>query len=190
MNTNTVTDGQLAQLAVKQHELFQRAKKGVYKSFDEMLGALQQVIEGKAPTIPTLAAVITGTFRLTVDYSQSLEEMIAAGRYDWTNDNITAKRFSIEGNGIVEYEARYFHFNRNISSESAIKEIEAADSKNPWSAARGRARALPREDFPGRAAQVPDHWSRLGREGRWQPRRAVSRRGRVAAAPRSPLVRR
>ena len=59
------------------------------------------------------------TFRLTVDYGLSLEQMIAAGRYDWKNDEITAKRFPIVGKGIVEFEARYFHFNRNISSEEA-----------------------------------------------------------------------
>ncbi len=49
-----VTDGQLGQLAVKQNELFQRAKKGVYASFDEMMDALQFVIEGKEPTAPAL----------------------------------------------------------------------------------------------------------------------------------------
>ncbi len=137
MDTNTVTDGQLGQLAVKQHELFQRAKKGVYHSFDEMMDALQQVIEGKAPTIPTLAVAVTAdVFRLTVDYGQSLEEMIAAGSYDWWNDDITAKRFPIKGNGVVEFEGRYFYFNRDISSENATKEIEAADPKNPWSAAK------------------------------------------------------
>lgn len=53
--SESVTDGQLGQLAVKQHELFQRAKKGVYAAFDEMLEALQQVIEGKEPAAPPLA---------------------------------------------------------------------------------------------------------------------------------------
>ncbi len=65
-------------------------------------------------------------FRLTIDYSLTLEQIIATGQYDWKNDDITAKRFPIKGDGIVEYEARYFHFNRNISSEDAVKEMEAA----------------------------------------------------------------
>ena len=75
----------------------------------------------------------TVIFRLTVNYSQTLEQMITAGQYDWKNDDITAKRFLIKGDGIVEFEARYFHF---ISSEDAIKKIEAADTANPWSAAK------------------------------------------------------
>ena len=135
MNT-IVTDGQLGQLAVKQNELFGRAKKGVYVSFEEVLDALQQVIEGKVPVIPTLVAMIPGIFLFTVDYSQSLERMITSGLYDWQNDNITAKRFPINGEGIVKYEARYFSFNHSISSENAVREIESADTTNPWLSAK------------------------------------------------------
>jgi len=79
---------------------------------------------------------IPDVFHLTVDYSQSLEEMIAAGRYDWKNSDITAKRFPVEGTGVVEFEARYFHFDHNISSENAVKEIEQADKDNPWMSAK------------------------------------------------------
>lgn len=84
----------------------------------------------------TLGTLVGDIFHLPVDYGQSLEAMIAAGQYDWKNSDITAKRFPITGKGVVEFEARYFHFNRDISSENAIKEIEAADTKNPWSAAK------------------------------------------------------
>ena len=53
--------------------------------------------------------------------------MIAAGQYDWENNDITTKRFPLHASdGIVEFEARYFHFDRNISSEDAIEEIKKA----------------------------------------------------------------
>ncbi len=68
----------------------------------------------------------TDVFRLTVDYGQSLEQMIAAGHYDWKNSDINAKLFPIEGQGNVEFEAKIFHFNRGISSGSAIGAIEDA----------------------------------------------------------------
>src|ERR1700677_339132 len=55
------------------------------------------------------AQTLTDQFRLTVDYGQSLPEMIAAGHYDWTNDNITVNRFPITGAGTVSVEARLFH---------------------------------------------------------------------------------
>ncbi len=63
---------------------------------------------------------------LIVDYGQTFEQMIAAGRYDWKNDDITAKRFPIEGEGTVKFEAVLFHFNKDISSEDAKKQIEEA----------------------------------------------------------------
>jgi hypothetical protein len=73
-----------------------------------------------------MAAVVPDIFRLTIDYSQSLEQMIAAGRYDWTNSGIIAKHFPIEGKGTIEYEAKLFHFNRNISPEKAIEAMKKA----------------------------------------------------------------
>lgn len=63
---------------------------------------------------------------LIVDYGQTLEAMIAAGRYDWKNGDITAERFPIEGEGKVEFEAVLFHFDKNISSEDAKQQIEQA----------------------------------------------------------------
>jgi hypothetical protein len=71
-----------------------------------------------------------------VDYSLDLEQMIAAGRYDWKNDDITAKRFPIVGKSKVEFEDAIFHFDRGISSEDAVKEILVADTKNPWEPAK------------------------------------------------------
>ncbi|MFA6315368.1 MAG: hypothetical protein WC648_03335 [Candidatus Paceibacterota bacterium] len=63
---------------------------------------------------------------LIVDYGQTLEQMIVAGRYDWKNDDITVSRFPIEGKGTVEFEAVLFHFDKDISSEDAKKQIEEA----------------------------------------------------------------
>jgi hypothetical protein len=71
-----------------------------------------------------------------VDYDMTLEQMIAAGNYDWKNDDITAKWFPIVGKGKVEFEDTIFHFDHDISSEDAVKEILAADTKNPWEPGR------------------------------------------------------
>lgn len=63
---------------------------------------------------------------LIVDYGKMLEQMIAAGHYDWATTDITANRFLIEGNGMVEFEAVLFHFDKDISSEDAKEQIEQA----------------------------------------------------------------
>jgi hypothetical protein len=69
---------------------------------------------------------------ITVDYTKSLEEMIAAGRYDWVNRDITPSRFPIVGTGVAEFETKVFHFDRYISSEDAVTAIKADDTQNPW----------------------------------------------------------
>jgi hypothetical protein len=76
-------------------------------------------------TTPELAQT-NQTFFFEVDYAQSLEEMIAAGRYDWVNGSLNAKLFPVVGKGAVEFEAVLFHFGKGISSDAAKKQIEAA----------------------------------------------------------------
>ncbi|MEH2551643.1 hypothetical protein V1283_008288 [Bradyrhizobium sp. AZCC 2262] len=72
----------------------------------------------------------------TIDFGQTLETMIAAGKYDWKNDRITAAYFPIEGTGIKKVRNRLFHFGRDISSKDAVAAIKADDPHTPWEPAR------------------------------------------------------
>lgn len=54
MSKTLVTDGQLGQLAVRQHDFFERVKRGAYADFGQVMAAFQAVIEGKMPEPPTL----------------------------------------------------------------------------------------------------------------------------------------
>ena len=76
---------------------------------------------------------------ITINHGMSLDDMIAAGKYDWHNRNITDAKFLVEGTGIVRFEPKVFHFNRFISSEDAIRAIKAADRQNPWEPATIKA---------------------------------------------------
>jgi hypothetical protein len=73
-----------------------------------------------------LGVALPESTTLSVDYSRSLEAMIAAGNYDWTNSDITAKRFLVAGSGIEQFEIKLFHFDRPMSSETAVETIKAA----------------------------------------------------------------
>ena len=92
-----------------------------------LAGELEVVLKtiAKTPVVPTV-------FHLTVDYSKSIEQMIAAGHYDWVNEEIISERFPNSSNGIVECEARYFYLGHAASSGNAIKVIEDHDLNNPW----------------------------------------------------------
>lgn len=53
-----------------------------------------------------------------------LAEMIALGRYDWVNSDITEGNFPMPEGFTLGSEPKVFHFDRTISSEKAIKEME------------------------------------------------------------------
>jgi hypothetical protein len=93
--------------------------------------------------------VATATASVSVDYAKKLPDMIAAGRFDWANSDITPKRFPIKGTGVVEWETKVFHFNRYISSDDAVTAIKADDKQNPWEPA-------PIEALLAYAAKHPD----------------------------------
>ncbi|MCI0565535.1 MAG: hypothetical protein MN733_44290 [Nitrososphaera sp.] len=68
-----------------------------------------------------------------VDCSMTLEQMIEAGHYVWSNPDITSDRFPIVGEGKVEYENKIFYFGRKkISSKRAKDRIITLDPVNPW----------------------------------------------------------
>lgn len=64
-------------------------------------------------------------FVLSVDYNRSLEYMIAVGNYDWKNQDVTVKKFSIVGNGVERFEAKIFHFDRTTQSQDNVDAIKA-----------------------------------------------------------------
>ncbi|MES2203203.1 MAG: hypothetical protein V4474_02720 [Patescibacteria group bacterium] len=83
-----------------------------------------------------LGVALPENIPLSVDYGQSLEQMIAAGNYDWKNDDITAKKFPVVGEGIEQFETRVVHFNRTISSEEAVEAIKNINAENPLEPAK------------------------------------------------------
>ncbi len=68
--------------------------------------------------------VADAAIRLFVDYTRSLAEMLKDGRFDSVNPDITEKHFPITKRPNGKVEMKMFHFNRPISSEQAIQEMD------------------------------------------------------------------
>ena len=88
---------------------------------------LQDAVEGKF--VDSETEVVDSkrqTFKVLVDYTKTLKEMIRVGQYDWINDDITSNHFPVTGTGQKEVEITLFHFNRTISSDDAITEMKKA----------------------------------------------------------------
>lgn len=64
------------------------------------------------------------TYFITIDYSLNLAQMIAAGKYDYANPDITAAHFPISGSGTVETETVLVHFGRSMNNEAVLAELE------------------------------------------------------------------
>lgn len=63
-------------------------------------------------------------YSVTVNYDQSLKDMIAAGRYDYVNADITAKNFPINARGKTEVAIELVHFDRRMTSEEVLSEFD------------------------------------------------------------------
>lgn len=64
------------------------------------------------------------TFKVLVDLSLNLEEMIDLGKYDWKNNHIKSGNFPVKGDGKSELDTQLIHFNKHISSEDALKGLD------------------------------------------------------------------
>lgn len=63
-------------------------------------------------------------YPVTVDYSLTLEQMIAVGHFGWVNSDITSEHFPIVGIGKVELEGQLVHYERNMSSEAVLADLD------------------------------------------------------------------
>lgn len=64
---------------------------------------------------------INEQYPVTIDYSKSIEQMIADGQYGWSSDRINGENFSVEGDQIVEIKLEFFRFD----GETCISDVRA-----------------------------------------------------------------
>ena len=88
---------------------------------------------------------------IVVDYSKPLQAMIAAGKYDWVNPDITQENFPVVGEGSKKFRTRLFDFRRTISSDAAVTEMRK-ENFTPASHVHGLAYGA---TFPDEHAQNP-----------------------------------
>ncbi|HUC01582.1 MAG TPA: hypothetical protein VMA75_01625 [Candidatus Paceibacterota bacterium] len=81
--------------------------------------ALQNAIEGKFDVTS-----VVQQYLVTVNYDLSVKDAIAAGRYDWKNDDITAKNFPSKRKGTADLEIILVKFDDAMSSEGILRELD------------------------------------------------------------------
>lgn len=63
-------------------------------------------------------------YTVTVNYDQTVEQLIKTGKYDWFNYDLTSLHFPSNEKGVAEVLVYLVNFNRGISSEDAGKELD------------------------------------------------------------------
>ena len=89
---------------------------------------LKRIRNDKAYAEQVASFIVRGgkgdVYPITVDYGLSLEQMIATGRYDWVNSDITSEHYPIVGTGTVALEGQLVHYGRNMSSEAVLADLD------------------------------------------------------------------
>ncbi len=89
---------------------------------DDRSGAVAKAL--RSAFVPTDGLALGAVYPLKVNRDLGLNPLIAAGHYNYENPNIAAANFPIKGSGISEQEAILVHFNRNISTDAALEELD------------------------------------------------------------------
>lgn len=63
-------------------------------------------------------------YKIVVDYGQTLQRMIANGKYDYVNSDINTDNFPVS-NGKQDIVIELVHFGRGVESEAVLKEFES-----------------------------------------------------------------
>lgn len=101
---------------------FQRVAKAIASDLpslspseaDTLIGLLRQ--GQPQPPFPS--------YPVNVDYSASVEQLIKVGKYDWFNDDIKGGNFPSSEKGTAQVLVYLVNFDRDISSEDAVKELD------------------------------------------------------------------
>ncbi|MFA5935146.1 MAG: hypothetical protein WC827_04665 [Candidatus Paceibacterota bacterium] len=99
------------------------------------MDAVRNILSGVVEITTKVISYIVAVFTAMVDETVSVEDAVKTGKFDWSNDNITSANFpKITGGQKADKEVTIFHFNKTMTSEAVIAEMDKAGYKpaNIW----------------------------------------------------------
>lgn len=82
---------------------------------EELAAALRQALMRTADHL---------TFTLTINYDQTVEEMVESGKYSFANSNITSQNFHIQQSGTHQVEVILVHFDQEMTSDQVKTKLD------------------------------------------------------------------
>lgn len=125
MNTS-ITSGQKKQIGRVVTDAIESALEVLDLTKDEAQSVLEQGDAFKRLLLDEVRKLSkVARYTITVDYGKFVEEMVAAGQYDWKNGDITSKNFPQSNTGVVAVSTVLIHLNKSVSSEVVLAHLEA-----------------------------------------------------------------
>ena len=111
-------------------EILKGDKTRFATEFVKFLANGGRVVGDLVETVAKTVNFIAHTFTVLVDENQSVEELVKACGFNWSNDNVVSKNLPQPANGQkLKKEIVIFHFDKNMSSEAVIAEMDRAGYK-------------------------------------------------------------
>ena len=82
------------------------------------------ILRGSVEVVTKVVSYLVATSKQTVNYDRSVADSLKAGKYDWTNSDITDENFPSTEKGKREVEFGMFHFNKTMGSEDIIAKMK------------------------------------------------------------------
>ncbi|MFA5124500.1 MAG: hypothetical protein WC473_01555 [Patescibacteria group bacterium] len=118
------------------YRLAQPEGKETLKAIAELLVQHWQKAKGAERVVKQIVSqYLITAHNVILDFSQTLEQMIAAGGYDWKNIDITADNFPVRGLGQCQIRVELLHFNQHFANGDLI--IAKLQEVNTWLASQG-----------------------------------------------------
>lgn len=127
--TQKTYDPQTAKFIAVVVENMPRMSADVMQRWIQNPAALKKVLVGLCPSEVTeqkKSPFVTHNFLATLVSERTLKDAINAGKYDWTDDNITEKNFPTNKESFGTKDMSLFHFNKDISSENEVLKMDEA----------------------------------------------------------------
>jgi len=116
-----ITEDQHREFARKTAKILSQVGQREYPFNPELaLEALQSVIEGRFQTSSN-----SMVYSVIVDYNKTVEEMVLAGHYNWSNSNINSRNFPFNGTGKVSVICELVHLDKVVRSKDVLSYMEA-----------------------------------------------------------------
>ncbi|GMU25974.1 hypothetical protein KJZ71_02975 [Patescibacteria group bacterium] len=122
--TRCVDDEQYGKLRRRTDELIRRVAEGTL-DYRNIMDHLQALIEGRVEVREPAQKGSETVYRITIDRSQTLADMIAAGKYGYVNENITETYFPLKkSDGKREVEVVLVHLDERLTTDQVKAELD------------------------------------------------------------------